>query len=868
MSRKQILIVEDNIINREMLVEILADQYDTLEAGNGEEAMEIMRQRKDDIALVLLDVIMPVMDGYSFLDKVKQDPELAYIPVIVMTQSAGEEDEIEALSHGAADFVPKPYRPQIIRHRVAGIINLRETVAQVNTLKFDRLTGLYSKEYFYGKVYELLQQYPDENWIIVCSNIENFKVFNDVFGVASGDDLLREVANVFRKHARNKGICGRIDADRFACLHPFPEESTEENLKRFDNLISLNNRNSSNIVMKWGLYRVTDHSVPVEQMCDRAFMAAESIKGQFGKVAAEYDDELRNKLLREQMITDMMENALDEEQFDVYLQPKYCLHNDSLAGAEALVRWNHPEHGFMSPGEFIPLFEKNGFITRLDQYMWERVCAYMKGWKDKGYPTLPVSVNVSRADVYQADIAQVLMGIVKKYGISPSELHLEITESAYTENPAQIVSTVSRLRELGFVIEIDDFGSGYSSLNMLNQMELDVLKLDMKFIRSEAAKPVDQGIMKFIINLARWMEVGVVAEGVETREQLERLREIGCDYVQGYYFARPMPVHDFEKILTGQSVKGTKKDSSHIIPYDKPCILVIDEDEEYRQLIKQAVHGAYKLIEIHDIHELNRIVEQNGKEICAAVLSMTLPDNQSAAVMSILRNSHMAWRVPVLATAYHDEQLEEKAFNMDADDFASKPCSERSLQKRLARLLGLRTYQEREIKLKDEANHDYLTGLLNRRGLNIEISRIKKTDFPVACYIFDLDRLKAVNDNVGHKEGDRMLKCFGELLVRHTRDTDVVSRYGGDEFVVILKKIRDKEVVLRKGTEICRDFTRVTIEGGFRAACSVGAVMCDDMNTSISELITRADQAMYYAKAHNKGGCCLWDSEKMQAIHK
>ena len=258
---------------------------------------------------------------------------------------------------------------------------------------------------------------------------------------------------------------------------------------------------------------------------------------------------LRSKLLREQEIVDSMESALTEGQFEIYLQPKYSIKKNRMVGAEALIRWNHPQWGLQSPALFIPLFERNGFITRLDQYVWDQTCAVMRDWAERGLPPLPISVNVSRADIYNVDLADILTGLLQKYGLLPSSLHLEITESAYTENPRQIIDTVSRLRGMGFVVEMDDFGSGYSSLHMLHEMPVDILKLDMKFIQSEPATLVNQEIMRFIISLANLMKLGVVAEGVETAEQLERLREIGCECVQGYYFSKPLPVKEFELLI-------------------------------------------------------------------------------------------------------------------------------------------------------------------------------------------------------------------------------------------------------------------------------------------------------------------------------
>ena len=553
-AKRTILIVEDNEINRMMLSELLSSEYMVLEAENGQQALDVLERKKDEISVILLDITMPVMDGYTFLSIAKEDPSLASIPVIVTTQSDSEADEVAALSHGATDYVAKPYKPQIILHRVASIIHLRETAAMINQFQYDRLTGLYSKEFFYQRVRETLRQNSGQNYYLICSDIVNFKLINDVFGVAAGDRLLCGIADMYRRYVGDGGICGHLDADRFACLLEFDDVFTEQMFISANEEIN-RLQNAKNVAVKWGIYSVGNQNVTVEQMCDRALLAARSIKEQYGVYYAAYDDKLRDELLRQQAIIDSMETALKEGQFLVYLQPKYRIWDETLAGAEALVRWKHPEWGFQSPAEFIPLFEKNGFITKLDQFVWDKTCFYLRKWDEEGYPPIPVSVNVSRADIYHADIADIMMRTVTKYGLTPSRLHLEITESAYTEDPGQIIETVRHLRELGFVIEMDDFGSGYSSLNMLNQMPIDILKLDMQFVQSETAKPMDQGILQLIMELARRMHLSVVAEGVETKTQLDRLSETGCEYVQGYYFARPMPEGEFETLMRDQAVK-------------------------------------------------------------------------------------------------------------------------------------------------------------------------------------------------------------------------------------------------------------------------------------------------------------------------
>ena len=527
MRQKHILVVEDNELNREMLVDILSDQYVIHEAENGQAALDFLNHSREEIALILLDMMMPVMDGYTFMKKIKAVPEHSVIPVIVMTQGDSEEDEVNALAHGATDFVPKPYRPRNILHIIKGLIDFRETAALANQFKYDHLTGLYSKE------------------------LENFKLYNDAFGAANGDRLLCEIAEFLTEKVEEHELLSRFRADRFMWVKKSEYIYNEEVFTALDQQIR-QLPGAGNLHMKWGIYKITDRSVPVEKMCDRVMLAVDSIKGKYLKHYVVYDDAMREKLLREQEIIEEMADSLEDHQFQIYLQPKICLHDGTLAGAEALVRWKHPEKGMISPGEFIPLFEKNGFITQMDQYVWEQTCVLIKEWKAKGYPVVPVSVNVSRADFYITDLTEYMDALVRKYDLQPSDLHLEVTESVYTENPIQILHMIEGLRSRGFVIELDDFGSGYSSLNMLNQMELDIMKLDMKFIQSEMMKPEDQGILRFIIDLAHSMKLSVVAEGIETGEQVERIKKLGCDYAQGYFFSRPVCVEEFEEILKKQ----------------------------------------------------------------------------------------------------------------------------------------------------------------------------------------------------------------------------------------------------------------------------------------------------------------------------
>ncbi len=261
-----------------------------------------------------------------------------------------------------------------------------------------------------------------------------------------------------------------------------------------------------------------------------------------------YDDEMRALQMREHRIEETMENALAERQFVVYYQPKHDLHTGKTGGAEALVRWIHPDMGFINPGQFIPLFEHSGFITNLDFYIWEEVCKELRHCIDDGLPVVPVSVNVSRRDFETADLAGEIAALADKYSLPHALLHIELTESISSYNPDQIIRTLAALHENGFFIELDDFGAGYSSLTSLSVLTLDVMKIDMSLIR-HASETNDYSILRFATLLADGMRLKTVVEGVETAEQVEALKVLGCDYIQGYYFSKPLPVDEYEAYL-------------------------------------------------------------------------------------------------------------------------------------------------------------------------------------------------------------------------------------------------------------------------------------------------------------------------------
>lgn len=365
--QKKILIVDDQPVNRKILSRILADVYETVEAESGHEALTVLQEQGGGISAVLLDLIMPDMSGYEVLSVMSQTPELAAIPVIAISQADKDETEAKALQLGARDFISKPYKPAVLRRRLANLIELYETNVCLGRIEHDALTGLYSKDAFCRRAAEVLASHPTGNYMILAADIEHFKLINDGFGTGEGDRLLQFLGRSLQSETeRVGGLCARHSADRFVALIPGSDgvshlATVVENLRKRAAAYPL----YRHITLKFGVYPVSDLQTPLFLMCDRAQLAAESAKRQYDRHCAFYDDSMRQSLLMEQQITDEMKTALTDGQFQIYLQPKYDLVSERIAGAETLVRWIHPKLGFLRPDTFIPLFESNGFITEI-----------------------------------------------------------------------------------------------------------------------------------------------------------------------------------------------------------------------------------------------------------------------------------------------------------------------------------------------------------------------------------------------------------------------------------------------------------------------------------------------------------------------
>ena len=427
-----------------------------------------------------------------------------------------------------------------------------EDVLQTYT-KIDSLTGLYFNHSFFRKADEKLSELENDTYCLVATDIEHFRLFNKIYGREAGDKLLIHIADCVKNiQDRYDAIAGYMGGDNFVILMP----NDSARLRRLYREIvrGVQRINTVGFLPSLGVYGINDTTIPSVVMYDRATIALSNTAGNSTERIYVYNDSMVESMEEELGILTDVQKGLKYDEFTFFVQPQCDIFTDKIVGAEALVRWQHRSKGMIPPGIFIPVLEKNGFIADLDKLVWKKVCEWLRQWMDRGYQPVPISINVSRIDIFSMDVPDYLAKLLETYRLGPSNLKVEITESAYAENDDKIVDTVKRLQELGFLVMMDDFGSGYSSLNMLKSVSVDVIKIDMKFLDfdgQEDGKAIS--ILETVVNMCRQMGLPIVVEGVETKMQEEFLHGMGCHYTQGYYYYKPLPIAEFEKLVSDEN---------------------------------------------------------------------------------------------------------------------------------------------------------------------------------------------------------------------------------------------------------------------------------------------------------------------------
>lgn len=650
-KKYSVLVVDDSDINRDILNTILSADFKIYEAADGVQALEIMRDSRKKIDLCLLDIMMPRMDGYEVLSVMNKDHIIDYIPVIVISGEQ-EADKVErTYDLGALDYILKPFEPRIVRRRVLATVMLFEKQRELsyklkaqmeeNSRKVDEKTGLLSYASFFFACDTLIESGKiEEDYFMVAIDIEHFRLFNDWFGREEGDIYLQELADCLKEYtAGTRAICGYLGGDNFALFAPYSLGLIEQIQERIIDMLEKYGQ-SIGFGPMYGIFEARDSLYDAQLMYDNAVTAMSDIPGNYHNRVAIYDPGLLKKTGDELIMLSDVQRGMDAKEFRFFLQPKVNMLNGKIVGAEALVRWAHRTKGLISPGKFVPILEDNGFITNLDRYIWEEVCKWLRSWIDRGRDPLPISVNVSQIDVFAGDVAEYFEHLIKKYDLSPNMIDIEITESAYAKEYSLINKTVDRLRKAGFKVLLDDFGSAYSSLNMLRNLKVDILKLDMKFLdTNEDRENSEKGIsiIDSIVGMSNQLGLPIIVEGVERLDQVEVLTKLGCVYAQGYYYYKPMPLKKFEELIKDNS-KVERESDGKVSNYKPLHVLEFLRTNLFTDSMINEVLGPFAFFEIvRDKLSVVRVNEQYYRVF--SMLGEVTEDEIIASVDRLLDNN-------------------------------------------------------------------------------------------------------------------------------------------------------------------------------------------------------------------------------------
>ena len=562
----------------------------------------------------------------------------------------------------------------------------------------DIVTGLYNKKAFFVETAKLLGEAKGNSYVMIVWGLDHYSVVRELFGERTAEQILCRLANEFRHRVKGMGICCRMEEDRFlVCVE---RDYLEQYFGEFERMLFGNdgwNNLDYPITSHMGLYRIEDCTQTVDAIVERAATALWVIQENYVKRWNYYNENLNEMLLMGKKMLEDMEGALKAREFQVFYQPVVDVTSRKVVGMEALVRWEHPQRGCISPGAFISLFEQNGFVTRLDMFVIEEICKFQQRRRQEGLERLPVSVNLSRIDFYNPGLCSKIMSLLQKYGLSPDDLELEISNNAYKDNLKNLLTAIEGFQKCGFQVILDDFGGEYAYLNMLKDISVDILKIDMKFIKDSKTSVRAGNILYNVIQMAKALQMKIAVEGVETTQQYELLCRMGCDWIQGYYFSRPLPAQEVEEnILRIQEASGNLP-----VRESRGSVLVVDDASINREIIRVSVDPRYQVLEASDGMEALDILADRFPEINLVILDLQMPRMDGFTLLEKMREHPYLKSIPVLVvTAYKDRQNMTRALELGALDVVMKPYDMDVLRKRIENLFRLseQRYMETEVQ--------------------------------------------------------------------------------------------------------------------------------------------------------------------------
>ena len=704
-----------------------------------------------------------------------------------------------------------------------------------------------------------------QDYALISVDVQDFKLINNVYGRNAGDDTLRYLYRTMEESLEEETeLVARSSADLFYLLLRSDEEQALqarlETLYRKINHFSQQLDTHYYLEMRFGIYVAAPGETDVADMMEKANIARKN-QGQNPNERCMFYSAVRQQAyIQEKELLNNLKFSLDKGDFQIYLQPKVRLRNQKIAGAEALIRWKHPEMGMLSPAQFIPVFEKHGLVSKLDLFVFEEVCKLLARWNREKRELLVISVNLSRQNLRIPNFLRRYHEIYTSYGLPPGLIEFELTESIFIEEPSIVKPIIDEMHDLSFQCSLDDFGTGYSSLNLLSDLRIDTIKLDRTFFIGKNNSRRGRCIVDSIMKLAGQLHISTVAEGIDTVEQVRFLNQSACSMIQGYIYSVPLPAAEFESFAySGKLLRHLPPaDPASAPPADKPVsqtaptlnyIISFSYDIPSDKTLFSAPFSPF----LEDAHG-----PVSGQELFGQ--AGLVHANDFAALEEMVRRSIRTdgWIVENLRFYASRGRYEWLEVYMHRDP---PPKGEEVSRSVSGFLLNTEEWKAEIFRWKEKANRDALTGLYNRQALEELVNNLLQTRKRAhsAMIFIDIDDFKRINDTLGHICGDDVLRCIAKRLNKVFRSTDVVARYGGDEFVVFAPGI-EEPVLLQKLEQLLDVFREEYTSGSirYRFSGSIGVSCYPDHASTFQDLISTADSALYEAKRRGKNQYMLY----------
>lgn len=768
----------------------------------------------------------------------------------------------------------------------------------------DILTGGINRRGFIRQTSQILTHAPeDREFAIVFFNLIGFKAINEMFGTAGGDEVLRDAYLHFKESSLCPLLIARIEGDHFVCLVDRANLDYDA-LPELCRKTIVRNDKSLTVYVKCGVYLIQDRTMEVSAMCDCAKIAKTYIVDEYLKPYAVFDDSMIDNYLAQTEVKRNISSAIKKGEFHVYYQPIFDTRTKELVSAEALVRWIHPERGMISPGVFIPVLEENGFINEIDFFVLDTVKKFLRERKRNHLSIVPVSVNLSWMDFYDTQMMEYIKNDMKGNEDEASMTRLEVTETSYAALAKHDENLIEDLRKLGATILLDDFGSGYSSFSTICDYDFDIIKLDMEFVRRINNDTKIKSIIHSIIDMAHHMDAKVIAEGVETEEQLKFLKRHDCDYVQGFYFSKPLPKAEFEELLDGMDTEARRKSlESDMSITDLIDINILQKiQDSFSRMTGMAAlttdgkgapvtQGSNFTDFCTRYTRRSKVGQQRCEECDRMGAEMALFSGHACAYSC--HAGLMDYAAPIMANGkmvgcfIGGQVLTEEPdmgkvhsiageLGIPAQDFENAirkvPVVKKQEVKDAADFLhtfanilsaiayskyqlneGNMLLREKNRQLDFLANHDSLTKLQNRYRMPQIYQEYRDRERPFCVVLGDVDDFKKINDSFGHDCGDQVLKSLADLIHKRVSEKrGSVCRWGGEEILILLP------VQWQEGYEIIEALREeigelaVEYEGKkIRNTMTFGVSASEEAQT-LERLVKLADDRMYQGKVNGK----------------